>query len=586
MGSRLLSLRPYDLAPLPGRSLTLAVPDRTASVSERPVAKEQFLAVKALARSSLLLSMLWPVAGFAAVTPYPPYPGAKPSPAFQVTVDGQPVFVHRFLTYDQFQFMDYASFSMTGKVRVTVTNLVGEMDVLTCDIRPLAYGIKPRIGGNTCSFDLDRPRYLLVFPNEMAAFGAAGLMLFAEPPEQNPPKLGDPNVVNILDYKLDNTGKTVETAAINRAIGDVAAKPGGGVLYFPAGGVYMTGTLLMKSNVRLYVDAGALIKGTGKMADYTSAPAPPGQPPRARPLRAQVIFDHVENAGLMGRGAIDMDGYPRLWYDFAPDTADGRARNEDGIVKDPHGAGARGYVIDNCRNITFEDLLLLRSAEWTVHVIDTEHFTTRNIKIVNRKRQHHDDIYDLTGSSKHILIEDGLAMGMDDTWALYGNRAAGAGLEDIVVKGFVNYTYDTGVGTGYGNPASVSHLRFEDVHFVSNTVDYAVWFQHAPRYWTGRGYPEGRGIGKPAPTDDVRFVNCSFENDGGHIWIDAGDSPFTNLVFDHCTFFKATRPSLIAGKNVGEVLFKHVTVEGVVIRNAEQLRRAGFVVTVPVKFEP
>ena len=353
-----------------------------------------------LARSALWLSMLWPLAAFAAVTPYPPYPGAKPSPAFQVTVDGQPVFVHRFLTYDQFQFMDYASFSMTGKVQVTVTNLVGEMDVLSCDIRPLVYGIKPQMSGNTCSFELDRPRYLLVFPNEMGAFGAAGLMLFAEPPEKNPPKPGDPNVVNILDYKVDNTGKTVETATINRAIGEVAARPGGGVLFFPAGGVYMTGTLLMKSNVRLYIDAGALIKGTGKMADYTSAPAPPGQPPRTRPLRAQVIFDHVENAGLTGRGAIDMDGYPKLWYDFAPDTADGRARNEDGIVKDPHGAGARGYVIDNCRNITFQDLLLLRSAEWTVHVIDTENFTTRNIKIVNRKRQHHDDIYDLTGSSQ------------------------------------------------------------------------------------------------------------------------------------------------------------------------------------------
>jgi hypothetical protein len=543
------------------------------------------MASRLLARSTILLSTLCAVAGFAAVTPYPPYPGAKPSPAFQVTVDGQPVFVHRFLTYDQFQFMDYASFSMTGKVHVTVTNLVGEMDVLSCDIRPMAYAIKPQMAGNTCSFDLDRPRYVLVFPNESASFGAAGLMLFAEPPEKNPPKLGDPNVVNILDYKLDNTGKTVETATINRAIGDVAARPGGGVLYFPAG-VYMTGTLLMKSNVKLYVDAGALIKGTGKMVDYTAAPAPPGQTPSPRPTRAQVIFDHVENAGLMGRGAIDMEGYPKLWYDFAPDTADGRARNEDGIVKDPHGAGARGYLIDHCRNITFEDLLLLRSAEWTVHVIDTEHFTTRNIKIVNRKRQHHDDLYDLTGLTKHVLIEEGFAMGMDDTFALYGSRGgANWGLEDIVVKGFVNYTYDSGVTTGYGNPASVRRLRFEDVHFVSDTVDYAVWFSHTPRFWTGRGYPEGRGLAKPAPTDDVRFVNCTFETDGGHIYIDAGDSPFTNLVFENCTFYKPTHPSHIAGKNVGPVLFKNVKIEGVAIRNIDQLKRAGFDLSVPVKFE-
>src|ERR1022692_2609364 len=51
----------------------------------------------------------------------PPYPGA-------------PVFVHNFLTYDQFNWMDYASFSMTGKVRVTVTMLVSERKVLTCRI--------------------------------------------------------------------------------------------------------------------------------------------------------------------------------------------------------------------------------------------------------------------------------------------------------------------------------------------------------------------------------------------------------------------------------------------------------------------
>jgi hypothetical protein len=534
------------------------------------------------ARSIVLFAMLWSVATFAAVTPYPPYPGAEPSPAYQVTVDGQPVFVHRFLTYNQFQWMDYASFAMTGKVRVTVTMLVSERKVLTCYVRPLAYGIQPRISGNTVSFELDRPRYLLVFLNEDARFYGSGLMLFAEPPEKNPLRLGDPNVVDIMDYKVDNTGKTVETAKINRAISEVSARPGGGVLFFPAGGVYLTGTLLMKSNVKLYVDAGALIRGTGKSADYTSAPAPPGEPPGRRPLRAQIIFDDVENAGLMGRGTIDMDGYPKLWFDFAPDTSDRRARNDNGLVKDPHGAGARGYVINNSRNVSFQDLLLLRSAEWTVHVINSDHFSTRNIKIVNRKQQYHDDIYDLTGSSKHISIEEGFALGMDDTFALYG----GQGLEDIVVKGFVNYTSDTGVGTGYGGAASVKHLRFEDVHFVANQQDYAIWFQLTPTYWTGMAYPEGAKMSKPVVIDDIRFVNCTFENDGGHIYIDGGESPLTNFVFENCTFYHPTRPSLMMGKNVGPILFKNVKIDGVAIRNADQLRRAGFDVSVPVKFEP
>jgi len=46
-------------------------------------------------------------------------------------VDGQPVFVHRLPTYNQFQWMDHASFAMSGKVHVTVTSLVNERNVMT-----------------------------------------------------------------------------------------------------------------------------------------------------------------------------------------------------------------------------------------------------------------------------------------------------------------------------------------------------------------------------------------------------------------------------------------------------------------------
>ena len=44
---------------------------------------------------TLLLASMAAVAG---VTPYPPYPGAVPSQSYKVTVNGQPLFVHNFLT--------------------------------------------------------------------------------------------------------------------------------------------------------------------------------------------------------------------------------------------------------------------------------------------------------------------------------------------------------------------------------------------------------------------------------------------------------------------------------------------------------
>jgi hypothetical protein len=535
----------------------------------------------ALSIGSLL--MLLPAAVFADVTPYPPYPGAVPSESYKVTVNGQPVFVHHFLTFDQFNWMDYASFAMTGKVHVEITSFVCDRKLLTCNIRPLAYGIQPKISGNTVSFDLDQPRYLVIFFNDEPMFYSTGLMLFAEPPEQNVPKLGDTNVVNIMDYHVDNTGKTLETTNINQAISDVSARPGGGVLYFPPG-VYLTGTVFMKSNVKFYVDAGAVIRGSSRNADYPSAPTPAG----GRPLRAFFIFDHVENAGLMGPGTIDMEGYPWLWHDFQPDTSDGRARDADGKVLDPHGTGIRGYVVNNCRNISFEDLLLLRSAYWTVFVIGTDNFSTRNLKIVNRKQQYHDDDYDFSASS-HIRIEDGFAMSMDDTWAFYRGTdpktGEARGIEDFVVKGFVNYTYTAGLAIGYGGAPAVKHLRFEDVNFIANHNKFAIWIQLSPAYFKGRGYSSGAKFSRNAPMDDFRFVNCTFENDGGQVYIDGGENPLTNFAFENCAFYKTTKPSLMMGTNVAPVLFKNVKINGAKIRDAEQLEQAGFDLSVPVKFE-
>jgi hypothetical protein len=539
--------------------------------------------ISRLALSMGLFLTLLPAAVFADIIPYPPYPGAVPSESYKVTVNGKPVFVHHFLTFDQFNWMDYASFAMTGKVHVEITSFVCDRKLLTCNIRPLAYGIHPKISGNTVSFDLDRPRYLVIFFNDEPMFYSTGLMLFAEPPEQNAPKPGDTNVVNIMDYHVDNTGKTLETTNINRAISDVSARPGGGVLFFPPG-VYLTGTVFMKSNVKLCVDAGAVIRGSSKNADYPPVPTPAGK----RSLRAFFIFDNVENAGLMGRGTIDMEGYPWLWHDFQPDTADGHARDADGKVLDPHGTGIRGYVVNNCRNISFEDLLLLRSAYWTVFVIGTDNFSTRNLKIVNRKQQYHDDDYDFSASS-HIRIEDGFAMSMDDTWAFYRGidpkTGEPRGIEDFVVKGFVNYTYTAGLAIGYGGAPAVKHLRFEDVNFIANHNKFAIWIQLTPAYFTGRGYSSGAKFSRNAPMDDFRFVNCTFENDGGQVYIDGGENPLTNFVFENCTFYKTTKPSLMMGTNVAPVRFKNVEINGAVMRNAKQLERAGFDLSVPVKFE-
>ena len=62
-------------------------------------------------------------------------------------------------------------------------------------------------------------------------------------------------MINVKDFGAKGDGITKDTAAIQSAIN------AGGVVYFPAG-VYLSGTLYLKSNGGLYLENGAVLKNT------------------------------------------------------------------------------------------------------------------------------------------------------------------------------------------------------------------------------------------------------------------------------------------------------------------------------------
>jgi hypothetical protein len=110
-----------------------------------------------------------------------------------------------------------------------------------------------------------------------------------------------------------------------------------------------------------------------------------------------------------------------------------------------------------------------------------------------------------------------------------------------------------------------------------------VWIQFTPAYFTGRGYPT-KASSKQA-LDDFHFINCTWEHDGGQIYIDGGDSPLTNFVFENCTFYTPSRPAKISGTNVAPIVFKNVKLNETLVRSVDQLTRAGWDISVPMKFE-
>ena len=97
---------------------------------------------------------------------------------------------------------------------------------------------------------------------------------------------------NMKDFGAIGDGETLNTDAIQKSI-DKTCREGGGVVYFPPGD-YLTGTIHLRDNVTLYLEAGATIWGSKNREDYTHG--------------CLIYAEDAVNTGIRGRGTIDGNG--------------------------------------------------------------------------------------------------------------------------------------------------------------------------------------------------------------------------------------------------------------------------------------
>jgi polygalacturonase len=109
----------------------------------------------------------------------------------------------------------------------------------------------------------------------------------------------------------DNTAKIKCTDLINKTIIQ-AANEGGGTLYFSSG-TYLTGAITLKSNITIYLEAGATLKFSSDFKDYLPF----------QNVRYEGVFMNtfapllnaykVENITIKGEGTLDGNGF--AWWD-------------------------------------------------------------------------------------------------------------------------------------------------------------------------------------------------------------------------------------------------------------------------------
>jgi polygalacturonase len=71
---------------------------------------------------------------------------------------------------------------------------------------------------------------------------------------------------DVREFGAVGDGVALDTQAIQKAV-DACARAAGGKVYLQ-GGTFLSGTIRLKSNVTLYVEAGATLLGSRNIADY------------------------------------------------------------------------------------------------------------------------------------------------------------------------------------------------------------------------------------------------------------------------------------------------------------------------------
>ncbi|TWO34641.1 glycoside hydrolase family 28 protein [Seonamhaeicola sediminis] len=209
----------------------------------------------------------------------------------------------------------------------------------------------------------------------------------------------------VTDYGIVGNSTTLNTIALQQLI-DKVHKENGGTLVFPKG-QYLSGGLVMKSNVSLYLKEDAILLGSTNPYHYSDVPMPerPESPKRDDYSNmAFLVAYKANNFKIYGQGKIDGQGRAlALNID---------SLHHSGERKDPKynyrrmrpNETARPKLLrfSMCKNVDILDLHLQNGACWGLSFELCEKLKLDNLKIINRAYWNNDGM-DIT-DCKNVQI--------------------------------------------------------------------------------------------------------------------------------------------------------------------------------------
>jgi polygalacturonase len=256
--------------------------------------------------------------------------------------------------------------------------------------------------------------------------GHERLFLFAEGPLTKPTE-----IISVLNYGADPTGKSLSTDAIQAAIDQA---PAGATVVVPAGH-FLSGSLFVRSKINLYLEAGALLQASGDPDHFESL------------QNAFIVIENAEGVTLYGRGTIDGSG---------------------AFLRHLTNVSGRLLAIRDSRNVAVEGIILRNPRAWNTHIIRSADVTLRNVKILNDREVLNTDGIN-PDSSRHVLIEDSFFYCGDDAVAVKSTNRDGRfeDVYDITIRDNIMLTQKSALKVGTETHAA----EMRDILFENNQVN-------------------------------------------------------------------------------------------------------------------
>lgn len=277
-------------------------------------------------------------------------------------------------------------------------------------------------------------------------------------------------LVDARENGATGDGRTLDTAAINRAI-DACNASGGGVVYLPPG-VYLSGCVLLKSNVTLYLEAGATLLGSKDIADY--------RPQTGPPLKGDANQKHLvfardaENVGLAGPGRIDGQG-PAFWVPSGRVVPPPENSWRDVATYDWKPLDRVSPLVEfaGCRNVRIEDVRIENAPGWTLRPVNCDHVVIRGIVIRNPVIGPNTDGIDPTGC-RNVFISDCLIDTGDDCICLKSENPYGGEVrvsKNITITNCVLTCCCNGLKFGTATRGGFENVTFTNSVIFNENVD-------------------------------------------------------------------------------------------------------------------